>query len=224
MNAPPPGDAPPSSPYRIYPPLPVEPPPPRSSLSSHVLSACALMATLTSLHLSYSVARLATASASPRALACAQAPRPFVDEVPLRASAPPPPTVLARVEPSAPARRAMRHGVRSLGRGVYVVSRGAIDAALEGHGGLGRRTRIVPEIRDGRTVGVRVFGIHPGDSLSSLGFADGDVILRVGDVEVASPDRCLEAYTTLRAADRLTVSFERRGRARSHVYAIVAEL
>ena len=221
MNAPSPGDAPPSSPYRVYPPLPVEPPPARSSLASHVLSACALMATLTSLHLSYSVARLTTVSASPRALPCAHAPRPFATGVPLPVSAS---AGLARVEPTAPSRASMHHGVRALGRGVYVVSRGAIDAALQGQRGLGRRTRIVPEIRDGRTVGVRVFGIRPGDSLSSLGFADGDVILRVGDVEVASPDRCLEAYTTLRAADRLMVSFERRGRARSHVYAIVAEL
>jgi len=224
MNAPPPGDAPPSSPYRVYPPLPVEPPPPRSSLASHVLSACALMATLTSLHLSYSVARLATAIASPRVLTCAAAPRPFVDQVPLPATSLAPSTAVAPVEPPAPALRATTRGVRALGRGVYVVSRRAIDGALESRGGLGRRTRIVPEIRDGRTVGVRVFGIHQGDSLSSLGFADGDVILRVNDVEVASPDRCLEAYARLRAADQLTVSFERRGRVRSHVYAIVAEL
>lgn len=224
MSVPPPGDAPTPSPYRVYPPLPVEPAPPRSALASHVLSACALMATLTSLHLSYSVARLTTASASSRTPAFATPPRHYPAEPRLHPKAPADPAAAARVEPQAPARAAMGHGVRSLGRGVYVVSRGALDDALEGRGGLGRRTRIVPETRDGRTVGVRVFGIHPGDSLSSLGFADGDVILRVGGVEVASPERCLEAYSALRAADRLTVSFERRGRVRSHVYAVVAKL
>ncbi len=65
MNAPPPARArPPTGSIRPSPSslLPCEP----------VLSACALMATLTSLHLSYSVARLTTASASPRALACAR--------------------------------------------------------------------------------------------------------------------------------------------------------
>lgn len=224
MNAPSPGDAPPSSPYRVHPPLPVEHPPPRGSLASHVLSACALMATLTSLHLSYSVARLATSCASPRAPACAPEPRPFVAGNQLPATALGLFAAVAPVEPPAPERRATTRGVRPLGRGVYVVSRRAVEGALEGRGDLSRRTRILPEIRDGRTVGVRVLGIRPGDPLSSLGFADGDVILRVNDVEVATPDRCLEAYARLRVADRLTVSFERRGRPRSHVYALVAEL
>ncbi len=43
-----------------------------------------------------------------------------------------------------------------------------------------------------------------------------------GVQSVASPDRCLEAYTQLRNADRFEVSFERRGRLRSHIYAIVS--
>ena len=47
------------------------------------------------------------------------------------------------------------------------------------------------------------------------------MILRVNGVEIASPDRCLEAYADLRRADRVTVTFERRGRRRSHVYALV---
>ncbi len=47
------------------------------------------------------------------------------------------------------------------------------------------------------------------------------MILRVNGVDIASPDRCLEAYARLRRADRVTVTFERRGRPRSHVYAIV---
>lgn len=105
-----------------------------------------------------------------------------------------------------------------------MISRRAIDRALAGPETLSHRTRILPEVRDGRTVGVRVFGIRRGDVLSSLGFANGDVILRVNELEVASPDRCLEAYSRLRASDRLTVTYERGGRVRSHGYAIVAEV
>jgi S1-C subfamily serine protease len=63
--------------------------------------------------------------------------------------------------------------------------------------------------------------LRRGDALAAPGFADGDVILRVNGVEIASPDRCPEAYARLRRADRVTVTFERRGRRRSHVYALV---
>ncbi len=222
MYAPQAGGAPPCSPYRVN--LPIPGAPPRSSLASQMLAACALVATLTSLHLSYTVARLVPPRASPRLLACAPSPRAVVAAVPLRPVDPVASAAVAEVEPAAPAPRDEALGVRALGRGVYVISRRAIDRALAGPETLARRTRILPEVRDGRTVGVRVFGIRQGDVLSSLGFANGDVILRVNELEIASPDRCLEAYARLRATDRLTVTYERGGRVRSHVYAIITEV
>jgi general secretion pathway protein C len=62
--------------------------------------------------------------------------------------------------------------------------------------------------------------VRPDDALARLGIADGDVILRVNGLAVASPDRCLEAYARLRAADRLTVEILRGGRGRTLVYVI----
>lgn len=111
-------------------------------------------------------------------------------------------------------------GVRPSGRGVYVVSRRWLEEALNSPQALMRSTRIVPETRGGRTVGVRVFGVRPGDDLARLGIADGDVILRVNGLSVASPDRCLEAYARLRAVDRITVETLREGRLRALVYVI----
>jgi hypothetical protein len=118
------------------------------------------------------------------------------------------------------AERAPDSGVRASRRGVYVVSRRWLDGALNSPQALMRSTRIVPETRGGLTVGVRVFGVRPDDALARLGIADGDVILRVNGLAVASPDRCLEAYARLRAADRLTVEILRGGRGRTLVYVI----
>jgi general secretion pathway protein C len=206
-------------PYRVALPLPVPPPPSRAHLvASYVLSACALLATLSSLHVASTLSRVVSMSACPR-----RCPVP---------SATPAPAVVApmrvmdaigsaSVHDFEPARPTALRGLRALGRGVYVVPRGSLDEALSAQRPLARRTVILPESRDGRVVGVRVYGIRRGDTLAALGFADGDVILRVNGVEIASPDRCLEAYARLRRADRVTVTFERRGRPRSHVYAIV---
>ncbi len=111
--------------------------------------------------------------------------------------------------------------VRATGRGVFVVSRRSIDAMLERQQELMRSTRIVPVTRGGRVVGVRVFGIAPGDRLAGLGIANGDVIERINGYDVASPDRCLEAYARLRASNEVTVELERAGRRVWLVYVIV---
>lgn len=219
--SPTPSDASSRGPYRVALPLPVPPPVSRAPLvASYVLSACALVATLSSLHVASTLSRVVSTSAASRRCPAAPAPPAPAAVGPVRAveAIGPAPSSGREFEPG---RRPALWGVRALGRGVYVVSRRSIDEALSARRPLVRRTVILPEARDGRVVGVRVYGIRRGDALAALGFADGDVILRVNGVEIASPDRCLEAYARLRRADRVTVAFERRGRPRSHVYAIV---
>lgn len=228
MNAPSPDDAtpPPYAPYRVAHPMPGARPPDWrwSSRASDALCALALLVTLTSLHLTCALVGVIHTSALQSARE--RAPTPCapaaVGETTGRR---PVPVAVASdtAAASAPTRPPPTRGIRAVGRGVFVVSRRAIDEAIAGPGALMRRTVILPESRGGRVVGVRVFGIRRGDLLAALGFASGDVILRVNGVEVASPDRCLEAYARLRAADELTVTFERRGRARSQIYVIVAE-
>lgn len=112
-------------------------------------------------------------------------------------------------------------GVRAMGRGVYAVSRQAIDAALEDQTALMRSTRILPVERGGRVVGVQVFGVRTGDLLARLGVESGDVIMRVNEFDIATPDRCLEAYARLRQSDEIKLTVERRGRRVTLRYEIV---
>ncbi len=216
MSASTPDDVPPTTPYRTAQYVcPVAPTAPWRVLSlvSCGLSALALLVTLTSFQLTNSLVGMVRM-------------QPFQRSVmDLRRHAPPPPAPVQSVPPlplPVEVARPLVDGVRPVGRDVYVVSRGAIDDALNNPAALMRRTTIFPETRDGRVVGVRVFGIQRGDMLDSLGFENGDVLRSVNDLDVASPDRCLEAYTRLRRDDRIEVSFERRGHPRSHIYAIVS--
>lgn len=216
MSASTPHDVSPTTPYRAAQYVcPVAPPSPWRvlSLMSFGLSALALLVTLTSLQLTSSLVGMVRMQSTQRSLVDLRRHAPAV--APAR-SVPPPP-----VEIAAPAAAPVADGIRPVGRGVYVVSRRAIAEALNGPAALMRRTTIFPETRGGRVVGVRVLGIRPGDVLDGLGFENGDVLRSVNGFDVASPDRCLEAYSQLRSADRFEVSFERRGRLRSHIYAIV---
>lgn len=84
-----------------------------------------------------------------------------------------------------------------------------------------RGARIVPVARGQRIVGVRVLGVRQGDALAGLGIAEGDVIQRVNGLDIASPDRCLEAYARLRQQDEVVVDIVRRGRRLTLRYVMV---
>jgi len=75
-----------------------------------------------------------------------------------------------------------------------------------------RSVRVVPEQKNGKLVGIRLFGIKPGSLLSTLGLKNGDRLESVNGFEVANPKEALEAYARLRTAQRLHVRLERSGK------------
>lgn len=111
--------------------------------------------------------------------------------------------------------------IRALGRGRYVLSSTTLQRLIEGPQTLMRSARIFPEVVQGRTVGVRVGGIAPDSVLTALGLQNGDVLQRVNGFDVTSPDRCLEAYATVRQQDRLVLQLQRGGRLTLLEYIIV---
>lgn len=111
--------------------------------------------------------------------------------------------------------------IRRRAEGTFLVSRRFLDRVLEDQAALMRTTRIMPVTRGGRVLGVQLFGVRPDDLTARLGLRNGDVLLRVNGLDIASPERCLEAYARLRQTDRLTVTLERAGRELALTYVIV---
>lgn len=93
----------------------------------------------------------------------------------------------------------------------FNVDRSVIDKILENQAVLMRSARIVPEQENGKTVGIRLFGIRPDTLLGTIGMENGDRLEKINGFDMASPEKALEAYARLRAADHLTVTLNRRG-------------
>jgi general secretion pathway protein C len=94
----------------------------------------------------------------------------------------------------------------------FNVDRSVIDNVLENQATLMRSARIVPEQKDGKTVGIRLFGIRPDTLLGTLGMQNGDRLEKINGFDMASPEKALEAYARLRTATSLTVQVTRRGK------------
>lgn len=72
---------------------------------------------------------------------------------------------------------------------------------------LSSQARVVPQERDGRTVGVQLSDVQPLPSL--LGFRERDVIVSVNGQRVQSLQSAPQLYLQLRSAKRFTVVYER---------------
>jgi general secretion pathway protein C len=94
----------------------------------------------------------------------------------------------------------------------FNVDRAVVDSILENQAQLMRSARIVPEQKDGKTVGIRLFGIRPDTLLGMLGLQNGDRLEQINGYDIANPEKALEAFAHLRTASELTVGLERRGK------------
>ena len=91
---------------------------------------------------------------------------------------------------------------------------------MENQADLMRSARIVPEQENGKTVGIRLFGVRDGTLLGVLGMENGDRLQQINGFDMSSPEKALEAYARLRTADHLTVQVNRRGTNQNIDYSI----
>jgi general secretion pathway protein C len=102
--------------------------------------------------------------------------------------------------------------IRKVSDTEFEIDRSAVDKILDNQADLMRSARIVPETKDGQTIGVRLFGIRPDTLLGQLGLTNGDRLETINDFNMASPEKALEAYARLRTANSLKIQVNRRGK------------
>ena len=140
---------------------------------------------------------------------------------PAPAAAPPPdvpPPTPTRGPSSVPADIASK--IQKISDTEFHVDRSVVDKILENQADLMRSARIVPEQKDGKVLGVRMFGIRPDTLLGTLGLQNGDRLETINGFNMASPEKALEAYARLRTAGNLNVKVTRRGTPMSIDYRI----
>jgi general secretion pathway protein C len=93
----------------------------------------------------------------------------------------------------------------------YNIDRSVVDKILENQAELMKSARIVPETKDGKVLGIRLFGIRPDTLLGTLGMQNGDRLESINGFNMGSPEKALEAYARLRTATELNITVNRRG-------------
>ena len=102
----------------------------------------------------------------------------------------------------------------------YTINRGLVDRLLANQAALMSAARVIPHEEDGRTVGMKIYGIRRSSLLGRLGVQNGDMLRTINGFDLTDPNAILQAYTQLRAADHLTLQIVRRGNPVSMDYQI----
>lgn len=93
----------------------------------------------------------------------------------------------------------------------FNVDRSVVDKILENQAELMQFTRIVPDTKDGKVLGIRLFGIKSESLLGALGLQNGDRLESINGFNMGSPEKALEAYARLRSASQLAITVNRGG-------------
>ena len=102
-------------------------------------------------------------------------------------------------------------GIKKIGEHNYEVQRSTLDSLLGNMAALAKGARIVPETKDGKPAGFKLFSIRPDGPFAKIGLLNGDVVSAINGLEMTSPDQALLAYTKLKTANHLSVAIERNG-------------
>jgi general secretion pathway protein C len=102
--------------------------------------------------------------------------------------------------------------VAATGAGSYVIDQRALNAALDNISQAMTDARLLPSQKDGKVEGFRASEVKPNGVFAMVGIKNGDVLQRLNDFPIDSPDKALQSFIALKGQSRLKLDMIRDGR------------
>jgi general secretion pathway protein C len=106
------------------------------------------------------------------------------------------------------------------GEGGFTIDSRALDTVLANMGKVLTDARLMPYSEDGKIAGFRVSEIKPGGVFSLIGLREGDVLVKVNDYAIDSPEKGVQLISGLKGETRLTLDIIRNNRPKQLNYQI----
>jgi general secretion pathway protein C len=101
-----------------------------------------------------------------------------------------------------------------------VISRAKVDASLSDLNKVIQQARMVPNFKDGKVNGFKIFAIRNGSIFQELTIKNGDIIHQINGNEVNSVEKALPLLSLLRDEQEISIDITRRGRSQTLKYEI----
>ena len=110
--------------------------------------------------------------------------------------------------------------VAQTGVGSFVIDQKALNATLDNIGQAMSDARLLPSMKEGKVEGFRVSEVKPAGVFGMVGMKNGDVLLRINDFAIDSPEKAIQSLGALKGQTRLKVDLIRDGQPTSFNYDI----
>ena len=124
---------------------------------------------------------------------------------------------------AAPAQQPSPQGglpVANVGGGNFVIDQRALNAALDNPAQAMSDARLLPSQKDGKVEGFRASEVKPNGLFALVGVKNGDVLLRLNDFPMDSPDKALQSFIALKGQSKLKLDLIRDGQPTTFNYDI----
>jgi len=106
------------------------------------------------------------------------------------------------------------------GGGSYVIDQRALNQTLDNPAKAMTDARLLPSQKDGKVEGFRASEVKPNGLFAMIGIKNGDVLLRLNDFPMDSPDKALQSFIALKGQTRLKLDLIRDGQPATFNYDI----
>lgn len=109
---------------------------------------------------------------------------------------------------------------KKLGETEYLLNREKVQHALDNPEKLLTDARLLPNFSNGNQEGFKMLEVKRGGIYESLGLKNGDILLRVNELEISNPEVAIQAMTALRGMEEVNLDIIRNGDNLSMTYQI----
>ncbi len=109
---------------------------------------------------------------------------------------------------------------RRFGEHGYVVDQKKVLQSLENPQQILTDARLLPNIKEGKQEGFTLQEVKPGGIYDSLGLKNGDVLLRINELDISSPEKAMQALAALKGMDNVKLDITRDGKRITYTYQI----
>jgi general secretion pathway protein C len=130
-----------------------------------------------------------------------------------------PPAPVARRRTATPERETSIN-VNKLGENSFSLDESTVTELTSDINKFMTQVRIIPYFEGNKSAGYRLAAMRPGSAFAQLGFRGGDIIQRVNDVELTSPEKMYTIFQNLKDEKRVAVDILRQGQKSTLTYEI----
>jgi type II secretion system protein C len=132
----------------------------------------------------------------------------------------PPPVATTTAPRAVPSSTEQSINVNRIGENTFSLDEATVTQLTTNINQFMTQVRIIPYFEGNKSAGYRVAAIRPGSAFDQLGFRGGDIIQRINDLELSSPEKLYTIFQNLKDEKSVTVDILRQGQKSSLTYEI----